>query len=170
MEKEESELAKKVAFLGMFTALGLILGWLEALVPIYPMIPGMKIGLANLVTLLVLYRFGWKEAAVVNLLRLGLSCVLFGNLSMFLYSLAGAVLSLLTMALLKKPACFSLLGVSVAGGVMHNIGQLIMAVALMENAVIIYWLPVLLLSGVAAGGLTGLAGAFLHKRLPKEIS
>lgn len=162
-------MAKRAAFLGMFTALGLVLGWLESLVPIYPMIPGMKIGLANLVTLLILYRFGWKEAAVVNLIRLGLSCVLFGNFSMLLYSLAGAVLSLLVMTLLKKTGGFSLLGVSVAGGVMHNIGQLIMAVILMENAVILYWFPVLLLSGVAAGVLTGIAGAFLHKHLPKEI-
>lgn len=162
-------MAKKVAFLGMFTALGLVLGWLESLVPIYPVVPGMKIGLANLVTLLVLYRFGWKEAGCVNLLRVGLSSMLFGNFSLFIYSLSGAGLSLFTMIFLKKTDKFSVTGVSVAGGVMHNVGQLIMAVILMETAVIAYYLPVLLVSGVISGLLIGLAGAFLHRHLPKEI-
>lgn len=162
-------MAKKVAFLGMFTALGLVLGWLESLVPIYPVVPGMKIGLANLVTLLVLYRFGWKEAGCVNLLRVGLSSLLFGNFSLFIYSLSGAGLSLFIMIFLKKTDKFSVTGVSVAGGVMHNVGQLIMAVILMETAVIAYYLPVLLVSGVISGLLIGLAGAFLHRHLPKEI-
>lgn len=163
-------MAKKTAFLGMFTALGLVLGWLESLVPVIPIVPGIKLGLANLVTLLVLYRFGWKEAACVNVLRLGLSSVLFGNISVFLYSLAGAVFSLLAMVFLKKTDQFSVKGVSVAGGVMHNVGQLIMAVFLMENGAILFYLPVLLIAGVIAGALIGMAGAFLHKHLPKEIS
>lgn len=161
-------MAKKVAFLGMFTALGLILGWLESLLPVIPFAPGVKIGLANITSLLILYRFGWKEATCVNLLRIGLSSILFGNLSIFLYSLAGALLSLLAMILLKKIDKFSMVGVSVAGGVMHNLGQLIMAAFMMENAVILYYFPILVVSGVIAGVLTGLAGAFLQKHLPKE--
>lgn len=162
-------MAKKVAYLGMFTALALVLGWLESLIPIYPLVPGMKIGLANVVTLLVLYRFGWKEAGCVNLLRVGLSGLLFGNLFLVLYSLAGAVLSLVSMMLLKKTDRFSLTGVSVAGGVMHNLGQLLMAVYLMGNSLIAYYAPVLLIAGTVSGVLIGMAGAFLHRHLPKEI-
>lgn len=162
-------MAKKVAFLGMFTALGLVLGWLESLLPVVPFAPGIKIGLANITGLLILYRFGWKEAVCVNLLRVGLSGVLFGNLSIVIYSFAGAVLSLLAMVLLKRIDKFSVVGVSVIGGVMHNMGQLIVAAVLMENAVILYYLPILVVSGVIAGVLTGLVGAFLHKHLPKEI-
>lgn len=162
-------MAKKVAYLGVFTALALVLGWLESLVPIYPLVPGMKIGLANVVTLLVLYRFGWKEAGCVNLLRVCLSGILFGNLSLVLYSLAGAVLSLVSMILLKKTDRFSLTGVSVAGGVMHNLGQLLMAVILMKNGIIAYYVPVLLITGTVSGVLIGMAGAFLHRHLPTEI-
>lgn len=162
-------MAKKVAFLGMFTALAMVLGWLESLIPIMPMIPGIKLGLANVVTLLVLYRFGWKEASCVSLLRIGLSSVLFGNFSVFLYSLAGAFLSLLAMLLLKKTDKFSPVGVSVAGGVMHNAGQLLAAFIIMENTAILYYFPVLAVAGVISGVLIGLLGAFLHKHLPMEI-
>ena len=80
-------MAKRIAYLGMFTALAMVLGWLESLVPLVPVVPGMKLGLANVVTIVVLYRFGWKAAGGVNLLRVGLSSILFGNLSLFLYSL-----------------------------------------------------------------------------------
>ncbi len=163
-------MAKRVAFLGVFTALGLILGWLESLLPVFPFAPGIKIGLANIITLLVLYRFSWKEAASVNLLRIGLSSVLFGNISVFLYSLSGTVLSLVIMGLLKKTDKFSVVGVSVSGGVMHNIGQILMAALLMENRIILYYIPILVVSGVVAGVLTGLTGAVLHKHLPEEIS
>ncbi|MBO5237480.1 MAG: Gx transporter family protein [Lachnospiraceae bacterium] len=162
-------MAKKVAFLGMFSTLALILGWLESLLPVVPFAPGVKIGLANLVSLLVLYRFGWKEAACVNMLRIGLSSALFGNIALLLYSLAGAILSLITMCLLKKTDKFSIVGISVAGAVMHNLGQIIVAAFLMENGVILYYLPILAVSGVIAGVLVGLASAFLHKHLPKEI-
>lgn len=163
-------MAKRVAYLGIFTALGLVLSWLEMLVPISIFIPGIKLGLANITTLLVLYRFDWKEAAVVNLLRILLSALLFTNLSVFLYSLAGAVLSLLGMALLKKSKRFSVVGVSVTGGVLHNLGQILAAAWIMGTYVVIYYLPVLIISGVAAGALIGLIGAWLHRHLPMEIS
>lgn len=162
-------MAKKIAYLGMFAALALVLGWLETLIPIYPLVPGMKLGLANVVSLLVLYRFGWKEAGCVNLLRIGLSGILFGNLSLVLYSLAGGVLSLTAMIFLKKTDWFSPAGVSVAGGVMHNLGQLLMAVFVMENGKLVYYAPVLMITGTVSGVLIGMAGAFLHRHLPKEI-
>lgn len=163
-------MAKRVAYLGMFAALGLVLGWLESLVPLNLLVPGVKLGLANITTILVLYRFGIREAAIVNLLRIGLSGLLFSNLSVVLYSLAGAVLSLLCMALLKKTNRFSVVGVSVAGGVAHNLGQLLMAAFLMTNKVVFYYVPVLIISGVLAGVMVGLAGAWLHRHLPAEIS
>lgn len=163
------DLARKIAYLGMFTALALVLGWLETLIPIYPLVPGMKLGLANVVTLLVLYRFGWKEAGCVNLLRIGLSGMLFGNLSLVFYSLAGAVLSLVSMMVLKKTDWFSITGISVSGGVMHNLGQLVLAVFLMENGRVFYYAPVLLVTGTVSGVLIGMAGAFLHRHLPTEI-
>lgn len=163
-------MAKRIAYLGMFTALAMVLGWLESLVPLVPVVPGMKLGLANVVTIVVLYRFGWKEAGGVNLLRVGLSSVLFGNLSLFLYSLAGAVLSLVVMTLLKKSDKFSMPVVSVTGGIMHNIGQLVMAILLIENRSLLYYLPVLMISGMVSGVLIGLCGTWLHRHLPAEIS
>lgn len=163
-------MAKRIAYLGMFTALAMVLGWLESLVPIVLVVPGMKLGLANVVTVVILYRFGWKEAGVVNLLRVGLSAVLFGNLSLFLYSLAGAALSLAGMALLKKSDKFSVPVVSVVGGIAHNIGQFIMAILLIENRSLLYYLPFLMLSGLISGVLIGLCGAWLHRHLPAEIS
>ena len=163
-------MAKKVAFLGIFTALGMVLGWLESLMPIYLVIPGMKIGLANMVTLLVLYRFSWKEAAVVNLLRIGLSILLFGTPSLLPFSVAGALFSLVGMTLLKKTDKCPILVVSVVGAILHNLGQLIMAIFILRTGILATWIPILVLAGGIAGVLIGVVGAFLHKHLPKEIS
>lgn len=163
-------MAKRVAITGVMTALGIVLGWLEALIPLTLGIPGVKLGIANLVTLLILYRLSWKEAAAANVLRIALSCILFGNPVTGIYSLAGAVLSLLVMILLKKWNHFSIAGVSAAGGVAHNIGQLLAAWALLGTSAILYYLPVLLAAGVISGVLIGLAGAWLHCHLPMEIS
>lgn len=163
-------MAKKVALLGMFTALGLLLGWLETLVPIYQMLPGMKIGLGNLAALLVLYRYGIKEAAGVNLLRILLSALLFGTPSMLLFGLSGGILSLTGMALLKKTDRFSPLLVSVSGAVLHNAGQLFVAVFFLQSGILLHLLPFLILTGGISGVLVGIAGAFLHRHLPKEIS
>lgn len=163
-------MAKKVSILGVMTALGIVLGWLEACVPITLGIPGVKLGIANLVALLVLYRFSLKEAAAVSVLRVLISGILFGNLAIGIYSLAGAMLSLAVMAILKKKTGLSVAGVSAAGGVAHNLGQILTAWIMMGTAAIFYYLPVLIVSGVIAGVLVGLAGAWLHRHLPMEIS
>lgn len=163
-------MAKRVAITGVMTALGIVLGWLESLVPLTFGIPGVKLGIANLVTLLILYRLSWKEAIVVSILRIALSCILFGNPVTGIYSLAGAMLSLLVMLLLKKWNWFSIAGVSAAGGVAHNIGQLLAAWVLLGTTAILYYLPVLLAAGVISGVLIGLSGAWLHRHLPMEIS
>lgn len=161
--------AKKVAYLGMFTALALVLGWLESLVPLSFAVPGIKIGLANVVTLLVLYRFGAKEAFTVACLRIILSTLLFGKLSLFLYSLSGVVLSLTGMIILKKTDKFSTVVISIVGGVLHNAGQLVMAVILIQNTVVFYYFPILAAAGVIAGALVGILGAVLNNHLPQNL-
>jgi heptaprenyl diphosphate synthase len=157
---------KKTAFLGMFVALALIASYVESLIPIYFGAPGIKLGLANLVTVVVLYQSGLKEGAIVSFLRILLAGFLFGNVFSILYSLAGGVLSLLVMYGLKKSEKFSILGVSVAGGITHNIGQMIVAVFLMENGKIAFYFPILMIAGVITGLLIGIASREVQKRIP----
>lgn len=159
---------KKVAFLGLSASLALLLSWIEFLLPpLYAAVPGIKIGLPNVVILVVLYMVGTKEAAAVSLVRLCVSSLLFGNPVMFVYSAAGAVLSLLLMILLKKLDRLSTVGVSVAGGVAHNIGQTVVAMLLLDTPQIAYYLIVLTVTGTISGIFIGLCGAFLTKRLSK---
>lgn len=159
---------KKVAFLGLSASLALLLSWIEFLLPpLYAAVPGIKIGLPNVVILTVLYLVGTKEAAAVSLVRLCVSSLLFGNPVMFVYSAAGAVLSLLLMILLKKLDRLSTVGVSVAGGVAHNIGQTVVAMLLLNTPQIAYYLIVLTVTGTISGIFIGLCGAFLTKRLSK---
>ncbi|MBQ4327217.1 MAG: Gx transporter family protein [Clostridia bacterium] len=159
---------KKVAFLGLSASLALLLSWIEFLLPpLYAAVPGIKIGLPNVVILVVLYLVGTKEAAAVSLVRLCVSSLLFGNPVMFVYSAAGAVLSLLLMILLKKLDQLSTVGVSVAGGVAHNIGQTVVAMLLLDTPQIAYYLIVLTVTGTISGIFIGLCGAFLTKRLSK---
>jgi heptaprenyl diphosphate synthase len=157
---------KKTAFLGMFVALALIASYVESLIPIYFGAPGIKLGLANLVTVAVLYQSGLKEGAIVSFLRILLSGFLFGNVFSILYSLAGGVFSLLVMYGLKKSEKFSILGVSVAGGISHNIGQMAVAVFLMENGKIAFYFPILMIAGVITGLLIGIASREVQKRIP----
>ena len=159
---------KKVAFLGLSASLALLLSWIEFLLPpLYAAVPGIKIGLPNVVILTVLYLVGTKEAAAVSLVRLCVSSLLFGNPVTFVYSAAGAVLSLLLMILLKKLDRLSTVGVSVAGGVAHNIGQTVVAMLLLNTPQIAYYLIVLTVTGTISGIFIGLCGAFLTKRLSK---
>lgn len=144
---------RKTALLGLFSALAIIFGYVELLIP--SGIPGVKLGLANLAVLFVLMRCSWKEAVLVSAIRILVIGFLFTNAFSILYSLAGAALSLLVMSLLKRSPHFSVLGISMAGGIAHNIGQLIVAIAIVESASLIYYGPVLLLSGVLTGFLIG---------------
>lgn len=146
---------KRLARMAMLLALAVIMGYLEALIPVVPMIPGIKLGLANFVIVLVMYLFSFREAAVISALRIILVGFLLSNMSMILYSLAGAVLSLTVMALLKRTPHFSIYGISMAGGIMHNIGQLLVAGALMGFQAILWYVPFLLLAGMLAGLLIG---------------
>ena len=145
----------KTAFLGIFAAVAIIFGYVESLVPVFAGIPGIKLGLANLAVLFILERYGLGEAALVSVVRILVIGFLFGNLFSILCSLAGAALSLIVMACLLHFSDLSLIGVSVAGGVTHNIGQLIVAALIVESASVFYYLPALLVSGVVTGVLIG---------------
>lgn len=162
---KEKEKARVVALCGMLTALAFLFGYVESLIPISLGVPGVKLGLANLVTMVSLYLLGPGTAAVISLVRVVLTGFTFGNLSMMMYSLAGAGLSLLLMWFCKKRDWFGTIGVSVVGGVGHNIGQLAVAAAVVETAAVFYYLPVLLLAGSAAGALIGILGGMMIRRL-----
>ena len=161
---------KRLALMGLLTALGLIVGYIEFLIPIPIGIPGVKPGFANIVIVWALYTLAPVEAFCVNLMRIFLSGFLFGNLSMILYSLSGAVVSFLAMLLAKKSRAFSICGVSIVGGVMHNVGQLLMAMLVLESVNLIYYGPVLLAAGVITGLLIGAVSAEVKKRVPGSIS
>ena len=152
--------------MAMCIALAMILSYVESQIP-SPGIPGVKLGLANLVVVFALYRLGWKEAAGISLLRVFLVSLLFGHAASLMYSAAGAVLSLAGMILLKRIDRLSCVAVSVLGGVLHNAGQILMAVVLMGHNVV-YYLPVLILSGTVAGIGIGLVAAILVRRIPTE--
>ena len=145
-------------------AVALILSYVEALFPpIYAAVPGIKVGLPNIVIIFMLYRFGLKEAAAVSLVRLAAVALLFGSVMTLAYSLAGAVLSLTLMALCKRFNIFTTVGVSVVGGVSHNLGQIIVAMIVMETAQIGYYMVILAITGTLAGVFIGLAGSLLLK-------
>ena len=165
---------KRITLLAMFTSLAMVLSWVEAVLMtqlqlVAPMLflPAVKLGLTNIVIIVVLYRFSIKEAAIVSFVRLILLSILTGTFTGFWYGFAGAVLSLLVMGILKKLDCFSSVGVSVAGAIMHNIGQMIVAVILVETHEIVYYMIILLITGIVGGVFVGLCGALLHKRLEK---
>ncbi|MBQ9333895.1 MAG: Gx transporter family protein [Lachnospiraceae bacterium] len=144
-----------VAYMGLCLALSLILGYVESLIPFNFGIPGVKLGLANLCVVILLYICGWREALTVDLLRVILSGFLFGNLSMIIYSLAGAILSFVCMTLVHKTGRFSPIGVSLTGGVTHNMGQLTVAVLVLGTTRIVYYVPALIISGALTGALLG---------------
>ncbi|MDD7740451.1 MAG: Gx transporter family protein [Fusicatenibacter sp.] len=156
----------KITKLGLFTAFAVILGYVEALIPFTPGIPGMKLGIANLAVVLVLYRYGWREALLVSGLRVAIIGLLFGNLFSTLFSLAGAVFSLGVMAAAKKGKWFGIPGVSVAGGVSHNMAQIAVASVLVENVQIMAWLPFLMICGVVTGFLIGICVVEVNRRIP----
>ena len=160
---------KKVTVLALSVALAMILSFVESQIPAFVAIPGVKIGLANIVVVFALYKLGWKEAVLVSLIRVLLVSLLFGSIASMFYSAAGAVLSLVGMIALKKTGLFSHVAVSVTGGVLHNVGQIAMACLLLETNVIRYYLPFLILSGTVAGVVIGLLAAVMIRRIQVEV-
>lgn len=161
--------ARYTALMGALLATSMAFAYLEAILPINIGIPGVKLGLANMTVIFALYRLKARDAVLLSLIRVLLSSILFGNVTVAAYSLCGAALSLLVMILLKLTDKFSEVGVSVAGGVAHNIGQLACAAALMENASLAWYLPVLAVSGCIFGALIGALGAIAVRRIKMNI-
>lgn len=159
-------MAKKISKIAVFTALALILSYIEAVLPFSIGIPGVKLGLSNIVTITALYYFGVKETVGITLIRVVIIGILFGNIPSLIYSLSGAFLSLITMIICKKFK-LSVIGVSAIGGVFHNIGQLIAAAFMLYSEALIYYYPVLFISGLVTGFLIGLASTPIIKNLHK---
>lgn len=157
----------RVAFLGMLLAVAFVLAYIETLIPFFVGIYGIKLGLANLAVMLALYNLGEKDAFIVAVARIVLVGFTFGNLFSMLYSLAGGLLSFAVMAIAKKMKLFSVTGVSVLGGVFHNVGQIIVAMLVVENEKIVFYLPVLLISGVITGAVIGMLTGIITKRVLK---
>ena len=162
--------ARRVALYGMLTALAFILSYVESLVPVTLGIPGVKLGLANLVVVIALYTLDLKGAFVISAVRIVLSGLTFGGLFSMLYSLAGGLLSFAVMAILSRKKVFGTVGVSVCGGVAHNIGQLLVAMAVLETESVWYYFPVLLISGSVAGVLIGLLGGWMTGRVQDYLA
>ena len=158
-------MAKKVAYAGMLVALAMVFSYVEALIPINFGIPGIKLGLANLVVLSGLYRMKPGEIFLVSAARILLVGFLFGNGVSIIYSLAGGVLSFVVMYILIRTGGFSPVGVSVAGGVSHNIGQILIAAAVLQSSKIFYYLPALIISGVVTGFLMGVLSVRVLKAI-----
>lgn len=165
-----SNKTKTIAIRAMLIAVAFVLSWLEAQIPAFFAVPGMKLGLTNLVVLVALYMLGDKDAIGINLLRILLVGLTFGNAFSLLYSAAGGILSGITMILLKRMNFFSVTVVSIAGGVMHNVGQIIVAMIVLQTLSLAYYLIVLWASGIFAGALIGILSSMVIKRLPKSIT
>ena len=161
--------ARRVALTGLLAALALIFSYVEVLVPFNAGVPGIKLGLANLVPLIILYRLDARYAFAANLIRVFLAGLLFSGMFAALYSLAGSVTSFIVMYLLKKTRLFSVIGVSTAGGVFHNIGQLCVAILAVSGPQLIHYLPVLIISGMIAGIIVGIGAAILLDRIPAKL-
>lgn len=159
---------KKLTLLALFAALSIVLSFVESLLPpIYAAVPGVKIGLANVVNIFLLYKFSLKDTIAVTFVRVLTVALLFGNLMTLSYSIAGAILSIAVMALLKRTKLFSTVGVSIAGGVAHNLGQILVAIMITSTMEIGYYMIFLCISGVLAGTLIGMLGALVLKYTKK---
>ena len=155
---------------GMLVATAFLFSYLESLIPIPIPIPGIKLGLANLVTLLSLYILGEKGAFTIMIARILLSGFTFSGMATILYSLAGGILSFFLMALSKRKNWFSIIGISIIGGVFHNVGQICMAAVVLKNTAIFYYFGFLLIAGCVTGCLIGIVGKTIYKRLPKNFT
>jgi len=160
--------AKKITMAALLAALALIFSYIEVLIPFNFGIPGIKLGIANLVIIVTLYYLGGRYAIAVNLLRVLIAGLLFNGFFGALYSLAGAILSLLVMIVLKKTGVFSVVGISIAGGVSHNFGQILIAAGLISNLKMFLYFPVLIFSGVISGAVIGIISYLILQKLPKK--
>lgn len=160
---------KRLALASMLACLALIFSYVEALIPFNAGIPGVKLGLANLVVIIALYEMNFRYALLINLIRIFVAGLLFSGVFGMLYSLAGGLLSLLVMWCLKKTGLFSMTGVSMAGGAAHNMGQLLMASAIVSNLRMFLYFPILMFSGIGTGILIGITAYIIDGKIPKSL-
>ncbi len=161
---EEISRNRRIVYRGAFAALAMVLSYLESFIPVFAAVPGVRIGLANIVTVFAIYSLGFFDAVIISVIRIVLSALLFGNPVMIIYSLAGMALSVTAMFLARKLPFFGKTGVSIMGGVFHNLGQLLAAAFLVGSIRILYYLGILLTVGAVAGAVIGLlAGVILNK-------
>lgn len=161
--------SKKNAYLGLLIALAFVFSYIEFLIPINLGVPGVKLGLANLVIIVAIYTIGEKDAFLLSMVRILLIAFTFGNFSAMFYSIVGGVLSYLVMLIAKKLDFLSVKGVSALGGVFHNVGQILTAMMILETTELMYYLPVLMISGIVSGVLIGLLAALVIVRLQKAV-
>ncbi len=160
---------KRIAYLGLLIALAFVFSYIEFLLPINIGVPGIKLGLANLAIMVTLYTLGEKDAFLLSVIRIVLVGFTFANTATMLYSLAGGILSFAVMYLAKKSDKFSMAGVSVLGGVFHNVGQILLAMWMLDTDSLMYYLPVLIVSGIVSGVVIGVLGAMVSKRLKRLV-
>ena len=154
---------KRIAILGVITAFAAILSYIEAIISFGMFIPGVKLGLANIAVVICFYLYGYKEALMVNVVRIIIVGLLFGNMFSISFSIAGALVSYIVMVLLKKTDIFSPIGISVAGGVAHNVGQILIASLIIESYSVIYYLPMLMIAGIVCGLIIGFISILVIK-------
>jgi heptaprenyl diphosphate synthase len=166
--KRKRSLGWKTAYMGMLTALAILVGYVETLIPVNFGIPGMKIGLSNIVILIVIYLYSWREAIAVSAVRVVVIGFLFGNLFSIQYGMAGAVCSMLAMSVLIRIAKFGTVGISAAGGAAHNVGQILVACVYMPSIPFFWYLPLLLIAGTLTGIVNGFVVYAVYRRLPEK--
>ncbi len=167
--RRQDRLTARLAFAAMFATLALIFSYIEVLIPIPVPIPGVKLGIANLVILIAIYRMDFRYAFAINIIRIVVAGLLFSGVFGMLYSLSGGILSLLAMYLLYRTGLFSTVGISMAGGVMHNLGQLALACLILSNLTLMGYFAILMFSGLISGILIGILSYVIEKRLPEFI-
>lgn len=159
---------KKTAYFSIMISFAMILSYIESLIPFYFGAPGIKLGLANFIVVFMMFQNKAKEAIIMNIIRIILVGFLFGNLFSIVYSLAGGILSFFFMIVCKKLGLFEILGISMIGGITHNVGQILMAFFVLKSVGIFYYIPILLIAGLVTGMLIGLIAREVLKRIPKN--
>lgn len=158
---------KKIAEIAMLAALAVIFGYVESLFPLPVPIYGVKVGVSNVVTLFAIYMLSAGNVFGIMLIKTICSAFLFQGVSAFLYSVSGGILSVITMYILKRSNKFGVMGVSAAGGVMHNIGQLICAAAVLKSLNVMYYMPILIVCGIISGVIIGIITKLILERIGK---
>ena len=162
-------MSKKISYYSVFASLAILMGYVEAVVQIPVPIPGVKLGLSNIIVLLCMYVMGVKEAFYISIVRVVVSALLFRGFLGVWYSLAGAFLSYFTMIIAYKLKNISVIGVSVVGGIFHNIGQITVAYFMLGRNVVIYLIPVLIISGVITGFIIGIISKYCMEYVKRKI-